>query len=66
MPKEPLSFANVSPTGSLAVRDLASEWVPVGSSLPTVPFKELCVLTTVTAAARRQRCQSLVCMLSLP
>lgn len=66
MPKELLSFANISPTGSLAVGDLASELVPVGSFLPAVPLKKLCVLTTVRAAVEHPRCQARVCMLSPP
>ena len=44
MPKEPLSFANMSPIGSLAVRDLASESVPVGSFLTAGLLKKLCVI----------------------
>lgn len=43
MPKEPLSFANISPTGSPAAGESASELVPVGNFLPTVPLKKLCV-----------------------
>lgn len=60
MPKEPLSFANMSPIGSLAVRDLASESVPVGSFLTTALLKKLCVVTTVTAPAEYQKTQLLL------
>lgn len=66
MPKEPLSFANTSPIDILAVRDLASELVPIGSFLPTVLFKKLYVLTTVTASALHPRRQCCACTLSLP
>lgn len=58
MPKEPLSFANMSPIGFLAVRDLASESVPVGSFLTTALLKK-CVVT-MTAPAEDQKIQLLL------